>query len=56
LEGTTTGFKAVIRINGCPMKVSELQQIDNWIDDGNLTKGNFRVTDAGATVLYIIEP
>jgi prepilin-type N-terminal cleavage/methylation domain-containing protein len=49
-------FKAALRINGCTRKTSELQQIDKWIDDGNLTRGNFRVTDAGATVLYIIEP
>lgn len=49
-------FKAAIRLNGCTMKIAELQQIDRWVDDGNIKTGNLRVTDAGATVFFLIEP
>ena len=48
-------FKAAIRVNACTMSMTELQQIDRWIDDGNVSTGTFRVTDAGATVFYVME-
>jgi prepilin-type N-terminal cleavage/methylation domain-containing protein len=49
-------FKAAIRINKCTMRLTQLQQIDRWIDDGNISTGTFRVADAGATVFYVFEP
>ena len=47
--------KAAIAVSGNTMTVAQLQQIDEWIDDGNIATGNFRVTRAGATVIFIIE-
>jgi len=56
--GNSTGvrFNAVIRVNSCTWTTANLLKIDRWYDDGNLATGNFRVTDAGATVLFIMEP
>lgn len=55
-NSTGVKFNAVIRVNNCTWTTANLTMIDEWFDDGNLTTGNFRVTDAGATVLYISEP
>ena len=49
-------FKAAIRLNGCTMTLPQLRKIDGWIDDGNLATGVLRVTDAGATVFFVMEP
>jgi prepilin-type N-terminal cleavage/methylation domain-containing protein len=49
-------LKAAISVSGCTMSMAQLQQIDRWIDDGNTATGNFRVTNVGATVIYVIEP
>lgn len=49
-------LKASIAVSGCTMSMAQLQQIDRWFDDGNMATGNFRVADAGATLIYVIEP
>ncbi len=49
-------LRASIAVAGSTMTLSQLQQVDRWIDDGNIATGNFRVMAAGATVLYVIEP
>ena len=49
-------LKAAISVSGATMSMAQLQQIDRWIDDGNTSTGNFRVTNVGATVVYVIEP
>jgi type II secretory pathway pseudopilin PulG len=56
--GNSTGvrFAGVIRINGCTWTTANLLKIDQWYDNGSLTTGNFRVTDGGATVLFVVEP
>jgi len=46
---------AAIRVNGCTLRIQELEQIDRWYDDGNLGTGNLRATNAGTRVFYIIE-
>ena len=48
-------FRAAIKVTSCTWKLDKLTQIDRWFDDGNLTTGNFRVTDAGATVIFVTE-
>jgi len=48
-------FNAAIKVTSCTWTTTNLQKIDTWFDDGNLTTGNFRVTDAGATVIFVIE-
>ena len=48
--------RAAISVSGCTMTIPQLQQVDRWLDDGNIATGIFRVTDAGATISYIIEP
>ncbi len=55
-NSTGVRFNGVIRVNNCTWSTAKLLKIDQWYDDGNLATGNFRVTDTGATVLYIMEP
>lgn len=55
-NSTRVKFNGVIRVNGCTWTTANLTKVDKWYDDGNLTTGNFRVTDGGATVLFIVEP
>jgi prepilin-type N-terminal cleavage/methylation domain-containing protein len=55
-NSTGVKFNAVIRVNSCNWTTANLLMIDKWYDDGNLATGNFRVTDGGATVLFISEP
>ncbi len=56
--GNSTGvrFRAALRVNKCSWRIADLQQLDRWFDDGNLATGTFRATDAGATLLYVMEP
>jgi prepilin-type N-terminal cleavage/methylation domain-containing protein len=55
-NSTGVKFNGAIRVNNCTWTTTNLQKIDRWFDDGNLATGNFRVTDAGATVLFVVEP
>lgn len=55
-NSTRVKFRAALRINKCNWPIANLQQLDRWFDDGNIATGTFRVTDAGATILYVIEP
>jgi prepilin-type N-terminal cleavage/methylation domain-containing protein len=55
-SGWPNRIKAAVSVSGCTMSLAQLQQIDRWIDDGNIATGLFRVTKAGATVIYVIEP
>lgn len=55
-NSTGVKFSGVIRVNNCNWTTANLLKVDQWYDDGNLATGNIRVTDAGATVLYIMEP
>ena len=48
-------LKAAIAVAGCTLTLAELRQIDVWFDDGNVATGNLRVTNAGATVIYVVE-
>ncbi len=48
-------FNAAIKVVGCTWTLENLQMLDEWLDDGNLTTGNIRVTDAGSTVFFVIE-
>ena len=48
-------FNGAIKVTGCTWTTANLQSIDRWFDDGNLSAGNFRVTDAGATVFFVVE-
>lgn len=50
-----TPFRGAIRVNGATLKLAQLQQIDAWFDDGNMSTGNMRITDGGATVIFIVE-
>ena len=54
-NGYPEKLKAAVSVSGSVMSVAQLQQIDRWIDDGNIATGNFRVTNAGATAIYVIE-
>lgn len=55
-SGFPARIKAAVSISGCTLPLAQLQQIDRWVDDGNITTGSFRVTNAGATVIHVIEP
>lgn len=55
-NSTGVKFNAVIRVNSCNWSTANLLKIDQWYDDGNPATGNLRVTDGGATVLFISEP
>lgn len=54
-NSTGVRFSGLIRVNGCTWSMADLQQLDNRFDDGNLATGNFRVTDGGSTVLFVVE-
>lgn len=49
-------FRAAVKVTGCTWSVENLQKLEDWFDDGNFTTGTVRVTDAGATVFYVLEP
>lgn len=48
-------LRASISVAGSTMSIAQLQQVDEWIDDGDISTGNFRVKAAGATILHVIE-
>ena len=48
-------FRAAIKVTSCTWTTANLLKIDRWFDDGNLSTGNLRVTDAGATVIFVME-
>ncbi|HUR59921.1 MAG TPA: prepilin-type N-terminal cleavage/methylation domain-containing protein [Opitutaceae bacterium] len=51
-----TVFRAAVKVSGCRWTLDDLQRLDEWFDNGDLASGTIRVTDAGATVIYVIEP
>lgn len=48
-------LNAAIKVQGCTWTLAQLQELDRRFDDGDLTTGNLVVTDAGTTVVYVIE-
>jgi len=48
-------FNAAIKVTGCTWTIDGLQELDRWFDDGNLATGNIIVTDAGATIYFVVE-
>lgn len=48
-------FNAAIKVTGCTWTLENLQRLDRLYDDGNLSTGNILVTDAGTTVIFVIE-
>ena len=48
-------FNAAIKVVGCTWTLPNLQRLDAAYDDGNLSTGNLVVTDAGTTVIFVIE-
>ena len=48
-------FNGAIKVTSCRWSLDNLSQLDRWFDDGNLSTGNIRATDAGATVLFVVE-
>lgn len=48
-------FGAAIKVTGCTWTLPKLQDLDTAYDDGNLATGNVIVTDAGTTVIFVIE-
>ncbi len=48
-------FNAAIKVTGCTWTTTDLQKLDKAFDDGNLATGNIRVTDVGATVIFVVE-
>ena len=48
-------FNAAIKVTGCTWTLPNLQRLDTWFDNGDLASGNIIVSDAGATVYFVIE-
>ena len=48
-------FNAAVKVTGCTWTLDKLLLLDQWLDDGSLTTGSIRVTDAGSTVIFVIE-
>lgn len=48
-------FDGAIKVTGCTWTAANLTLADKWFDDGNLATGNLRVTDAGTTVIFVVE-
>jgi hypothetical protein len=48
-------FNAAVKVMGCTWTLDNLRLLDKWLDDGSLTTGSIRVTDAGSTVIFVIE-
>jgi type II secretory pathway pseudopilin PulG len=48
-------YNAAIKVTGCTWTMGQLMHLDQSLDDGNLSTGNIVVTDAGATVIFVIE-
>lgn len=48
-------FNAAIKVVGSSWTMPRLLELDAAYDDGNLVTGNLLVTDAGTTVIFVIE-
>lgn len=51
---TPEGGGAVM-VAGSTLSLEEMQLIDDWMDDGNVSTGFVNVSGAGTVVLYIVE-